>query len=269
MIRSGAKEGVPYSLSRWTDISGKWQWFESCMTAGQMLAFDPRSGVPSLWSLKPEDTMSLVFWTKNPALLIASQLRLAAYHTVVHVTATGWEEVEKGAPKLEDSGRLLIEAAKAFPIVHWRFSPIPALPTPEVLARFLHLCSFAEKAGLQEVFVAYLQSNDLVREPRSALERFELLNHMSTAAANYGIKVLLCQDDRSLSEWQGAQFALAPCVPPDDFVQAGSAMEGCGCVTMVDPFTVNETCTYGCQYCYAADKTLSSKKRNTTRLRVV
>ena len=41
--------------------------------------------------------------------------------------------------------------------------------------------------------------------------------------------------------------------------------EGCGCVLMADPFTINESCTFGCQYCYAADKSLAPKKRNTTK----
>lgn len=268
-LRSGAEEGVPYSLSRWTDICGtKWPWFESCLAAGQMLAFDPREGLPTYWSLKPEDTLGLVFWTKYPAPIVASQLRLQAYNVVVNVTATGWEEVEKGAPTLDEAGRLLIATAEAFPKTYWRFSPIPALPERVVLERFARLLDYAERAGLKQVFVSYLQSNDRINETRTAMERFDLLNRMSAMAQNYGVSVFLCQDDHSFDDWQGKQFSLEPCVRSEDFSKAG-VVERCGCVMIVDPFTINETCTFGCQYCYAADQSLSPKKRNTTSLKVV
>lgn len=267
-MRSGRAEGVPYSLSRWTDISSKWPWFESCLAAGQMLAFDPRSAAPSYWSLKPEDTMGLVFWTKAPAVIVASQLRLEPYQVVVNVTATGWGEVERGTPSLDEAGRMLVETKRAFDKTYWRFSPIPLLPDAVVLERFGRLLAYAERAGIRETFVSYLQPNDRIPETRSLQQRFDLLNHMSDMAKGAGISVLLCQDDRSFDDWQGAKFSLEPCVRPADFV-TDTNQEKCGCVVMADPFTINESCTFGCQYCYAADQTLSSKKRNTTRLRVV
>ena len=266
--RSGLVERVPYSLSRYTDLPGstsKWRWFEECLSAQQMIAFDPKSGVPSVWSLAPTDTLALVFWTKNPTNLIASQLRLQPYKVVVHMTATGWREVEKGAPIIEEAGRLLVEACRAFARVHWRFSPIPLIADMLVIERFKRLLEYAVRAELSEVFVSFLQPNDMLPETRSASARFELLNRLSEIAATAGVRVQLCKDDRSLDDWQGAQFGLAPCVPMSDFQLGEPPLEACECVTMVDPFTVNESCTYGCQYCYAGDKSLSRKKRNSIR----
>jgi sulfatase maturation enzyme AslB (radical SAM superfamily) len=274
MLRSGLQEGIPYSLSRWTDIpgsTGKWQWFEQCLAAGQMLAFDPRTGVPSYWSLRPEATCGLVFWTKDPRNLIASQLRLEQHNVAVHVTATGWEEVERGAPSMEDAGRLLIETAKAFPLVYWRFSPIPLLPDWVVLERFKILSEYAAQAGIKSVFVSFLQPNDRLPETRSREQRFDLLNAMSDDAAKLGMRVDLCQDDTSFAVFEERRrFSIDVCVPTRDFPKA-TAYERCGCVLMVDPFTINETCSFGCQYCYAADTELSAKKRNSLKggLRVI
>jgi hypothetical protein len=270
-LMSGVTEGVPYSLSRWTDVpASKWSWFESCLQHSQMVAFDPRTSVPSVWSLQPEDTLGLVFWTKNPTNLVRNKELLKPYDVTVHVTATGWSEVEKGAPTLEESGELLFQTAKAFKTVYWRFSPIPQLPERELLIRFQRLLGYASVAGLRKVFVSFLQSNDRVPETRGATERFELLNSMADEAKAFGIDAVLCGDDHSFDDFQGAKFSLGPCVNPVDFhSQHPIHLENCGCVLMVDPFTVNEACQYGCSYCYAADRSLSKNKRNTTRLTVV
>jgi hypothetical protein len=266
VLRSGFSEGVPYSLSRYTDLpAAKWSWFEGCLAAGQMIAFDSRTGAPSVWSLSPAETLALVFWTKNPSNLIASQLRLEPYKVVAHVTATGWREVEKGAPTIEEAGRLLVEAAAAFSTVHWRFSPIPLLPREMILERFKYLLEYAHRASRRAVFVSFLQSNDLIPETRGVAERFELLNRLAEIADPAGLRVMLCKDDRSFDDWQGAKFGLAPCVPASDFSRSSLPLESCECVSMVDPFTINESCAYGCHYCYAGDKTLAAKKRNTVR----
>jgi hypothetical protein len=265
--RSGFAEQVPYSLSRYTDLPGstsKWRWFEECLAIKQMIAFDPRTGVPSVWSLAPEDTLSLVFWTKDPSNLIASQLRLQPYNVVVHMTATGWREVEKGAPTIEEAGRLLVEACRAFSRVRWRFSPIPLISDQMVIERFKRLLDYAMNAGLTDVFVSFLQPNDMLPETRSAGARFELLNRLSEVASP--LRVNLCKDDRSLDDWQGAQFELAPCVPMSDFMgRQALPLESCECVTMVDPFTINESCCFSCMYCYAGDRALTVKKRNSVR----
>ena len=74
-LLSGVDEGVPYSLSRYTDVpNSKWAWFQSCLESKKMVAFDPRkASAPGVWSLQPEDTLGLVFWTKNPMNLLLSQ----------------------------------------------------------------------------------------------------------------------------------------------------------------------------------------------------
>lgn len=272
-LLSGVAEGIPYSLSRWTDVSGspnKWAWFRACLQSNKMVAFDPRTTAPGVWSLQPEDTLGLVFWTKNPTNLILSRKALAQYRVTVHMTATGWSEVEKGAPTLQEAGKLLVQTAKVFDTVYWRFSPIPQLPQAELFRRFQRLLGYASIANLDQVFVSFLQPNDKIPETRSPNERFELLNTLSVEAKEFGVKVVLCRDDRTLDSFKGHQFALEACVSPMDFGGDGHVhLENCGCVLLVDPFTLNESCHFGCTYCYAADKSLSVRKRNTTRQRLV
>ena len=262
---SGVVEGIPYSLSRYTDLpASKWGWFQACLASGKMVAFDPRTLAPGVWSLRPEDTLSLVFWTKNPTNLIQSKKALAPYDVTIHMTATGWHEVEKGAPSLQDAGKLLIDTTRAFPKVHWRFSPVPLLPAPELFRRFQRLLAYAEIAGLKQVFLSFLQPNDRNLETRGATERFDILNTLSAEAKEFGIGVVLCGDDTTLEAFRGPQFELGACVPQQDF-QPTLGIETCGCVQMADPFTTNESCCFGCTYCYAADKKDAPRKRNTIR----
>jgi DNA repair photolyase len=280
ILRSGLQEALPYSLSRWTDVpAAKWDWFKAQLAEGHFTGFDPRTAMPARWSLKPEDTLGLIFWTKNPENLIRDAKLLDPYATgwshvsklVIHMTLTGWEEVEKGAPDITEGLKLLRRAVENYGIkrVTWRFSPVPMVD--DVLDRFERIAHEASRIGLKEVYVAFLQENDLMPENRSRRVRVELLKKM--AVKSHGIRVLLCNEDKSLQNEHmkpnnldsgicesGARFVHFP-----DVGSEGVRREGCGCALAVDPFTINESCTLGCKYCYAADKTLADKKRNTTK----
>lgn len=269
-LRSGRKENLPYSLSRWTDVpAAKWEWLKSALAAGEMTAFGPRSVVPARWSLAPEETLGLVIWTKNPTNVLKDRKLLAPYRVKIHITATGWVEVEKGAPDMHESSALIYKTVRAFGAenVTWRFSPVPLIP--EVVERFERIAHTARHIGLDRVYLSFLQTNDLVPETRTDAERLALLGRLGEAGSRWGIKVLLCNEDRLLAGTEPPRnVASGICAPPEAFELPNlekPASEGCGCSLMVDPFTINESCTYGCTYCYASDKNLSDKKRNTTK----
>lgn len=266
---SGRTEKLPYSLSRWTDLpAAKWPWFEQQLDQGWMVGVDPRTAVPGKWSLAPQDTYGLVFWTKNPTNLILNADRLKAYSLVIHMTLTGWEEVEKGAPTLKEGLALLARAAEVFhpSRVVWRFSPIPN--TRDVVERFAVIAGEAEKIGLSEVYLAFLQENDLMPEHRPVRVRKELLKLM---AARTKLKLKLCNEDRTLAGPSMMEnLGSGICESGERFLPSKYAIdapktEGCGCALAVDPFTINESCTMGCAYCYAANRDLAPKKRNTTK----
>lgn len=270
-LRSGREAGFPYSLSRWTDVPhAKWSWFMESLKGGAMIAFDPTTAIPAWWSLRPEDTLGLVFWTKDPTNLLFDAPRLRDHKVKIHVTATGWEEVEKGAPTLRQAANLVGMTAEAFGVenVTWRFSPVPIVP--DVVERFDAIMALAASVGIQSVYLSFLQENDLMPETRSEQDRLNLLAQMAELGAPRNVKVYLCNEDRLLAKYPGYHSNLASgvCAPPEDFALEGRSLppsEGCGCVLMVDPFTQNESCTLGCKYCYAANNGSAAKKRNTTK----
>jgi hypothetical protein len=270
IVRSGREEGIPYSLSRWTDVpAAKWAWMEQSIRDRKMIAFDPRNAIPYEWSLKPEDTLGLVFWTKYPDPLIKAAW-LKDYHFHVHITVTGWHEVEHKAPDLKRGKIGLYVAARELgpENVTWRFSPVPLVP--DVVERFDEIAEMASAAGLSRVFLSFLQTNDNIPETRSREDRLETLLRINERAEKRGVRILLCNEDSLLSKVDGlpANLGSGVCAPPEDFALPGMnrpPSEGCGCVLMADPFTINETCIYGCEFCYAADKSLAPKKRNTTK----
>jgi hypothetical protein len=268
---TGKSENVPYSLSRWTDVpAAKWEWMRQQLDQQWMLAIDQRTSVPAKWSLKPEDTLGLMFWTKDPTHLF-TESRLRDYRVKVHVTVTGWHEVEKGAPDLYQGAHLLRLAARHFgpENVYWRFSPVPQLPPEElfdVVKRFWAIAAIAADGGIKRVFVSFLQNNDLMPELRTVSTKLDLLRRMADVGLDRGIKVELCADDQSIlgSSLPHRNLTLGVCAPPEDFSSTGER-DTCGCGFSVDPFSINESCTFGCQYCYAADQSSSPKKRNTSR----
>lgn len=262
MMQTGRQENLPYSLSRWTDVPhAKWGWFKRVLAAGQMLGVDGRTGIPGMWSLRPEDTLGLVFWTKNPANLIRDRALLAGHRVRVHVTLTGWQEVEKGAPDIEEGVRLIGAAVDAFgpDAVAWRFSPIPMLPTHDVLARFWTIAQGVRAAGLRRVYVSFLHDNDLMPETRAGDARRALLLNLAERVEDFNL--VSCQVDPT---GPVGTVRKGVCEDGSSFAP-GLDKDTCGCALTVDPFTVNESCTMGCRYCYAADRTLARIRRNTTR----
>jgi len=279
IINSGTQENMLYSVSRWTDAPGtpgKWRWFKNQFQQGHMMAVDPRTAVPSRWSLAPADVLGFVFWTRKPAALIEDRALLDPYRFHVHYTLTGWSEVEHGAPDIHEGLEALDQLVQAFgpERVTWRFSPIPTVP--DVVDRFEVIATIAALLKLPEVYVAFLQENDLMQEPRERHEREQLLRSM--AARSHGLKVRLCQEDTTLTT-----HTLEPRLPLPRNLDTGVCEDGkrylvrssvgstcklpkesCGCALAVDPFTINESCGMGCAYCYAADRSLAPRKRNTT-----
>jgi hypothetical protein len=269
-IRSARQENLPFSFSRWTDVpAAKWAWMREQFAQGHVIAFDPRTGVPSRWSLDPSESVGMVFWTKDPRNLTRDAALVQGHKIQVHVTLTGWEEVEHGAPDIDVAAKAFVEAAWAFgpENVFWRFSPVPLVE--DVAQRFAQLCHLIEPSGVKSVYLSFLQENDLMPETRSVEERLSLMSRLAAIGAAFGVRVLLCNEDRSLLGGSPHEnLGSGVCVSPGSFQVPGIEVppsEGCGCVLMLDPFTINESCTMGCTYCYAADKTLAQKKRNTTR----
>ena len=287
-MHSGRLEGLPYSLSRWTDVpAAKWPWFKAALASGSMMAFDPLTAIPGEWSLRPNDTLGLIFWTKDPTNIRKDLKLLLPRSLQVHVTITGWEEAEPGVPSwvnvAGETAMLADHIGKER--IEWRFSPVPLIQerrVPRQLAQGSSLTGTGlldrfERIGrtlsgyVRTVYLSFLQPNDLIPETRDVGERVALMREMAAIAAGFGMQVRLCAEDRALQGAGDLPWNLAPGICSDASLWAsnepvgGFPKEGCGCVRAVDPFTINESCTMGCRYCYAGDVSLAEKKRNTTR----
>lgn len=265
MIQSGKAENLPYSLSRWTDLSGspsKWAWFRERLAEGWMLGFDPRTALPSKWSLRPEDTLGLIFWTREAKALVRSADLLQAYPLVIHYTLTGWHEVEKGSPSIDTALGTMRDTVAAFGAdnVVWRFSPVPVVD--DAVERFERIAKGVEGMGIKDVFVSFLQENSTKNEARPSRFRRELLRQM---AARTSLTVQVCFEDDTKVEDSAKGLRRGVCESGQRFSTSMGIdwpkTEGCGCALAIDPFTINESCAFGCQYCYAAD----AKKRSTTK----
>lgn len=229
-MRSGAAENIAYSLSRWTDIVGtdrKWDWWQAALRAQSMISFDPHLATPATWSLRPQDVQSLIFWTKRPGKLLESYASLTPYNVHVNITATGWHEVERGAPSLPEACQWLKCTPSMFS-TSWRFSPIPVLKESEVLNRFTVLAEFAAKGKLQKVYTSFLQANDKIPETRTKSEQTDLLGKLALRARDFGLYLV---------DW-------------DEYLKMDLPENR----PMTDPFTINESCQMGCAYCYAVNQ---------------
>lgn len=253
---SGREKGYPYSLSRWTDVVGsqnKWDWLKRQLDAGYMMGFNPTTSVPVRWSLTPDETLGLIFWTRAPENLVRDARLFRDYKVKAHMTVTGWHEVERGAPSQAEGEYWLRALVEEFgpDNVSWRFSPVPMVA--DVEDRFAGILATASGVGLRSVYLSFLQPNDRMPETRSPQERWELLGRLAASAKAQGVEVRLCNEDRLLATMPAqSNLCSGVCAPPEDFQLEGRRIpdsEGCGCVLMVDPFSLNEACTFGCQYC--------------------
>jgi hypothetical protein len=226
---------------------------------GWMYGVDPRTGIPGPWSLSPVDTLGMVFWTRHGENLVKDSKLLRDYRKVIHFTLTGWTEVEHRAPNISKGLDLLRGLVGEFGAdnVTWRFSPVPL--EGDVLFRFARIADGVALLGLERVYVAFLQENDLMPETRAADRRSALLSSMSALT---DLEVVLCNEDTETLSG-GGPVQSGVCEDGRRFSDSPST-ERCGCALAVDPFTRNEACVYGCAYCYAADLSGAPKKRNTT-----
>lgn len=261
MLHSGSSRNLPYSFSRWTEVPGdpsRWEWFKSRVRQGVFDGFDPvHSGVPRSWSLLPEDTQELIFWTKNPLALLVDRSVLAPFEgkVSVHVTCTGWgEEVERGVPGYKKVLPLLQPLVEVYgpERVTWRISPVPE----REVALLLPLFDLAAGTGIKRVFCSFLQENAGMgqgllppwqkKEDALALVEFGF---------DRGMQVSFCYDDQRF-----APGVVGVCSPP---TTPETPTDDCGCSLAVDPFGIHESCIYNCRYCYVTTPLLGPKRHNS------
>lgn len=270
------------SASRRTDIPAFYaEWLMNRVRAGYCTVPNPynRDQV-SYVSLKPADVDVIVFWTRNPALLLpylseldALGLRYYFQYTILNNPRTLDAKGPALPAALETFKKLagMIGPAK----VIWRYDPI--VFTRETGAQF-HLESFrqiasdlsgATQRAVVSVVDIYKKTTKRLRqlsEAGSPIIAYEgrpdssfdaLMNSVAESAAQNGMEIVSCAEELDLARYG---IRAGKCVD-DAYIHKVFGLDvthkkdpsqraACGCVASKD-IGAYDTCLFGCQYCYA------------------
>lgn len=279
------------SASRRTDVPALWgPWFEGRLEAGfaEYVPVGPPRRCRA--SLRPEDVLAFVFWTRwpRPFLPVLDRVLADGFPVGMNVTVTGLggTAVEPGTPDPERGLAALLEVADRLPqgAVLWRFDPVFVSrdwPTSHALERFRRLAG--PLAGrVHRVAISFV--TPYVRQVGPDLRRYEAETGDRVEAADEGRRAEVAQALSELAKEAGiplvaccdpALSGLAPAacnafgwlqaawpdLRPLKAPPLAPGREGCACSREVD-IGVYDTCTLGCRYCYA------TRDRDTARRRM-
>ncbi|HJP14404.1 MAG: DUF1848 domain-containing protein [Nitrospinota bacterium] len=268
-------EPIVVSASRRTDIPAfHARWFFKRLEEDFAEYRNPFNGKIHRLSLAPEDVRAFVFWTRNPAPLMANFGHLEVRGTPFYFLYT----INAYPPELERSNPSLDRVADTFrglsgrigpERVRWRYDPI--VLTRETDFDF-HKYNFEKIArcleGAAEVCIfSFMDLYGKVRRNMAPLphrfqpleagfaDRRALVSELAGIGGRYGIRLLACCED----DLTGAVGGKARCVDPELIGQlapsAGKlslrpSREECGCAASRDIGGYN-ICPHGCVYCYA------------------
>ncbi len=255
------------SVSRRTDIPALYaDWFAQRVRAGWVEVpnpFNPRQ--VRRVSLLPSAVDGFVFWSKNPAPLLAHLTQLGSIPYYFQFTLNAYDHsIEPGVPPLAARIDTLLRLADRIgpQRVTWRYDPI-LLNRQWTPAR--HETHFGQIAAqiagaVDGVVISFL---DRYRKNEAALRRLgcpewtqpemrDMAARLAAITQSHGLRLATCAEPLDLSAWgigharcvDGARLT-GQVVAPDRHQRPA-----CGCAPSVD-IGMYHTCTLGCAYCYA------------------
>ena len=265
------------SVSRRTDIPAFYgDWFMGRLKDGFAGVVHPFGGQKYIVSLKPEDVVCFVFWSKNfgPFLENLKIIDGLGYKFYFNYTVTGLPGVFESNVEKQAAIEALKQLSRMYSPRHinWRFDPIII---SSVCDRDYYIKAFEELAsefeGVVERcyfsfvikygkvirnFAEFEKSHNLkIYDPPKNL-RIELANELADIAAQHGIEMYSCCGDYLVGE----KIKKAHCVdggiieglffPKGLSYSTKPTRSECGCTESTDIGTY-DTCPHGCVYCYA------------------
>lgn len=261
------------SVSRRTDIPAYYSpWFWNRLRDGYVLVRQPvNERRVSRIVLHPDVVDGFVFWTKNPAPMLArlGELEEYAYYFQYTLTAYG-SDVEPGIPSKREC---LIPAFQELSRsigperVIWRYDPV-FLSSKYTEA--YHVRYFAELAAqlapyTRRCVISFLDYYPQISRPMAALglkpfpaaQKRRLACALAAICRAHGLQMETCAEELDLAEYG---ISHGRCIDKTLFEQLlkqpllvkrdANQRPACGCAESID-IGAYRTCRGGCRYCYA------------------
>ncbi len=261
------------SASRRTDIPGYYSdWFYNRIKEGFLFVRNPvNMHQVSKIDLSPEVVDCIVFWTKNPAPMLAGLEELKAYPYYFQFTLTGYgTDIERNVPHKKDVViQVFQDLSKRIGAqrVVWRYDPI--LFNDKYTPGY-HLRAFAQIAGAlrgytNKCVISFVDRYVKNQKRMDALKVYELeetqlsvfAGRLSEIAGENGMEIGSCAENMDLEQ---CGIKHNSCIDKGliesltgSRIKAGkdkNQREACGCLESIDVGTYH-TCQSGCAYCYA------------------
>ncbi|MDO8682089.1 MAG: DUF1848 domain-containing protein [Armatimonadota bacterium] len=255
--------------------------------AGYVRWVNPFSRLVHKISLRPEDVMAFVLWSKNyrPLLSHADELDGLGYRMLFHFTINGLPKVFE--PRVPDTAEL-IRCAHALTerygadAVLWRYDPVLVSSITDRqyhISRFAELCAALEGA-VKRCYFSFVVFHRKVQRNAEVLcretgvvchdlpldDRVEIASDLADVAYTRGIEMVSCCGDYLV----GGKIKKAHCTDaellrrlyPDKTRRLAEAptRDGCGCCECTD-IGAYDTCAHGCVYCYANSRAQTAMRQ--------
>ena len=272
------------SVSRRTDIPAFYgNWFMNRLKEGFAGIVHPFGGRKYIVSLKPEDVVCFVFWSKNfgPFLENLRIIDDLGYKFYFNYTVTGLPSVFESNVEKQLAIETLKQLSRTYSPRHinWRFDPIII---SSICDRDFYIKAFEQLASefagyVERCYFSYVTEYNKVKVNFEKLQKtkgvrivdcgddfkIQLANELAAIAAHYGIQMYSCCGDYLVegSRKEGyPRIKKAHCID-GSIIESLFFPEGlqytkkptrkeCGCTESTDIGTY-DTCPHGCVYCYA------------------
>ena len=265
------------SVSRRTDIPAFYgDWFMARLKDGFAGVVNPFGGQRYIVSLRPQDVVCFVFWSKNftPFLKNLKTIEDTGYNFYFNYTVTGLPSVFESNVDKQVALETLKQLSKMYSPKHinWRFDPIII---SSISDRNFYITAFQELAGEFEGYVERCYFSFVMRYGKVVRNfaefekvekvkiadwsndlRIELANELAAVARGHGIRMYSCCGDylvRPVIEKAHCVDAkiISELFSPESFsCSPRPTRKECGCTASTDIGTY-DTCPHGCVYCYA------------------
>lgn len=267
------------SVSRRTDVPAFYaEWFRRRLEQGLAGWENPFGRQKYLVSLKREDVLAFVFWSKNfrPFLPVLREVKRRGFPCLFHYTITGLPRAfECGVVEPDDAVDSLKEVSRLFTpeAVIWRYDPIvmavEGLGPDEHRKRFEALAdrltgfttqcylSYAALYGkVARNFKTFTRETGIRLYDPPNENRIALAHQLAEIARHRGIQLFSCCGDYLVGDGIQKGHCVDGALLSDLYFDGTwkgrkkPSRKECGCTESVD-IGQYDTCPHGCIYCYA------------------